>query len=122
MNQRLLEKITAIYKEAKVLAEKYTYNDVMLNTGDTQKNISNEYAKQINITNKYRQKEKDLQFLLTLLQEARSNLISTPRGQNTVKQVETYMENIKSLLKVYITIDQMQTSILRYYDKGGASF
>ena len=29
MNQRLLEKITAIYKEAKVLAEKYTYNDVM---------------------------------------------------------------------------------------------
>ena len=122
MNQKLLEKITAIYKEAKVLAEKYVYEDVMLNTGETQKNISDEYAKQINKTNKYRQKEKDLQFLLTLLQEARSNLLNTPRGQSTVKQVETYIENIKSLLKVYITIDQMQTSILRYYDRGGASF
>lgn len=122
MNQKLLEKITAIYKEAKVLAEKYVYEDVMLNTGETQKNISDEYAKQINKTNKYRQKEKDLQFLLTLLQEARSNLLNTPRGQSTVKQVETYIENIKSLLKVYFTIDQMQTSILRYYDRGGASF
>ena len=122
MNQRLLEKITAIYKEAKVLAEKYTYNDVMMNTGETQKNISNEYAKQINISNKYRQKEKDLQFLLTLLQEAKSNIIGTPKGQSTAKQLDTYIENIKSLLKVYFTIDQMQTSILRYYDRGGASF
>ena len=122
MPQKLIEKISTIYKEAKVLAEKYTYDDVMMNTGETQKKISDEYAKQINLTNKYRQKEKDLYFILSLLQEARSNIANTPTGQKTVKQVETYIENIKALLKVYTTIEQMQLSIIRYYDKGGASF
>lgn len=122
MNQKLLDKISNIYKEAKVLAEQYVYNDVMYNTGERQKTISDEYAKQINIANKYRQKEKDLYFVLTLLQEARSNISSTPRGQSSIKALDTYIENIKSLLKVYTTIGQMQTSILRYYDKGGATF
>lgn len=122
MNQRLVEKISKIYKDAKVLAEKYEYTEVLLNTGEAQKNIFDEYAKQINITNKYRQKEKDLCFVLTLLQEARGTLINTPTGNSTIKQLEIYMENIRSLLKVYMTIGQMQISILKYYEKGGATF
>ena len=122
MNQKLFDKISTIYKDCKVLAEKYEYTDVMLNNGTSQKEIMDEWAKQINITNKYRQKEKDLNFVFTLLQEAKSNLSSTPRGQSAIKQIDIYMENIKSLLKVYFTIGQMQMSILKYYERGGATF
>lgn len=122
MNQKLFDKISTVYKECKVLAEKYEYTEVMYNTGEPQKKIMDEWAKQVNITNKYRQKEKDLYFIMSLLQEARSNLSNTPRGQSSIKQIDIYIENIKSLLKVYTTIEQMQVSILRYYDRGGATF
>jgi hypothetical protein len=122
MNQKLIDKISLIYKEAKVLAEKYSYSDVMFNTGETQTKIMDEWARQVNITNELRQKEKDLNFVLTLLQEARSNLSNTPRGQNSIKQIDIYMDNIRSLLKVYFTISQMQSSILKYYERGGATF
>ena len=122
MNQKLFDKISTIYKDCKVLAEKYEYTDVMLNNGTSQKEIMDEWAKQINITNKYRQKEKDLNFVFTLLQEAKSNLSNTPKGQSTIKQIDIYMENIRSLLKVYFTISQMQASILKYYERGGATF
>ena len=121
MNQKLLEKIEGRYKEAKVLAEKYSFSDVWLNTGEKLKNISDEYAKQINFTNVYRQKEKDLLFILSLLQEAKSNVQNTSRGQTTIRIIDTYSDNIKSLLKVYQKIDEMQTAILRYYDRGGAT-
>lgn len=121
MNQKLLTKIEEKYMEAKVLAEKYSFGDVWLNTGERLKDISDEYAKQINFTNKYRQKEKDLLFVLTLLQEAKSNIQNTPRGQTTIRTIETYIDNIKSLLNVYKKIDEIQTSILRYYDRGGAT-
>ena len=122
MNQKLIDKISLIYKEAKVLAEKYSYSDVMFNTGETQTKIMDEWARQVNITNELRQKEKDLNFVLTLLQEARSNLSNTPRGQSSIKQIDIYMDNIRSLLKVYFTISQMQSSILKYYERGGATF
>ena len=122
MDQKLITKISEKYKECKVLAEKYEYSEVKFNTGEPQKDIMDEWARQVNITNKYRQKEKDLYFMLGLLQEARSNLDNTPKGQSMVKKLETYIENIKSLLKVYTTIEQMQVSILRYYDRGGATF
>ena len=121
MNQKLLDKIGNIYKEAKVLAEKYSFSDVWLNTGEKLKDISDEYAKQINFANQYRQKEKDLLFILSLLQEAKSNIQNTPRGQSTIKTIDTYTDNIKSLLNVYKKIDEIQTSILRYYDRGGAT-
>ena len=121
MNQKLLDKIGNIYKEAKVLAEKYSFSDVWLNTGEKLKDISDEYAKQINFANQYRQKEKDLLFILSLLQEAKSNIQNTPRGQSTIKTIDTYTDNIKSLLNVYNKIDEIKTSILRYYDRGGAT-
>lgn len=122
MIQKVFEKMSIVYKEAKVLAEKYEYKEVLYNTGKTQKEIVDEYAMQINISNKYRQKEKDLYFLLSLLQETKSGLSSVPNEKALVKQVDTYIENIKALLKVYTTIEQMQISILKYYEKGGASF
>lgn len=121
MNQKLLTKIEEKYKEAKVLAEKYSFSDVWLNTGEKLKDINDEYAKQVNFSNSYRQKEKDLLFILSLLQEASSNAQNTPRGQSTIKTINTYIENIKSLLKVYQKINEMQISILRYYERGGAS-
>lgn len=121
MNQKIVDKIGNIYKEAKELAEKYSFGDVWLNTGEKLKDINDEYAKQINFTNKYRQKEKDLLFILTILQEAKGNVQNTPRGQNSIKIIDTYIDNIKSLINVYKKIDEIQTSILRYYDRGGAT-
>jgi len=121
MNQKLLEKIEEKYKEAKVLAEKYSFTEVWLNTGEKLKDINDEYARQVNFTSLYRQKEKDLLFILSLLQEASSNIQNTPRGQSTIKLIDTYSNNIKSLLKVYQKIDETQTTILRYYEKGGAT-
>lgn len=122
MNQKFIEKMSTIYKECKTLAEKYEYNEVLLNDGAPQKDIMNEWAKQVNIANKYRQKEKDLNYLLNILQEYRNNLSNTPKGQSGIKQADIYIENIKSLLKVYFTINQMQSSILKYYERGGATF
>ena len=121
MNQKVIEKIKDKYMEAKILPEKYSFSDVWLNTGEKLKDINDEYAKQVNFSNTYRQKEKDLLFLLTLLQEAKSNVQNTPRGQSTIKIIDTYLDNIKSLLKVYQKINEMQTAILRYYDRGGAT-
>lgn len=121
MNQ-ILEKIRIIYQECKSLAEHYETSEVMFNTGEAQRKIMDEYARQINITNTYRQKEKDLYFILSLLQEAKGGLSSAPTGQKMVKQVDTYTENVKALLKVYQTIEQMQVMIVKYYERGGATF
>lgn len=121
MNQKLLTKIEEKYKEAKILAEKYSFTEVWLNTGEKLKNVNDEYARQVNFTSLYRQKEKDLLFILSLLQEASSNIQNTPRGQSTIKTISIYIENIKSLLKVYQKINEMQITILRYYEKGGAT-
>lgn len=122
MTQETYDKIKNIYAVAKDLAEKYTCDPVMFNTGETLRNISDEYAKQINKTNIYRKQEADLQFLLTLLIDAKTGENNLPQTKTAAKKAEMWGDAIKALLKVYITIDQMQTTILRYYDKGGASF
>lgn len=122
MNQGTIEKIEKKYKECKELAEKYEYIDVFLNDGKPQKEIMDEWAKQVNISNTYRQKEKDLNFIFTVLTEGKNKLSNTPSDQRIAKQMEVYIENIKALLKVYFTINQMQTSILKYYERGGATF
>lgn len=122
MTQETLDKIKKVYMTAKDLAEKYTCDPVMFNTGETLKNISNEYAKQINKTNIYRKQEADLQFLLTLLIDAKTGENNLPQTKTAAKKVDMWADAIKALLKVYQTIEQMQISIIRYYDKGGASF
>ena len=125
MNPDMVSKIQEIYKESKVLAEKYKYTDVLLNDGRSQKEIMDEYAKQINISNTYRQKEKDLNFLYAILTEAKNSAKSAPGKQEVAKlekQLSFWVDNIYLLLKVYYTINQMQTSILKYYERGGATF
>lgn len=118
----LLEKLKPIYAECKKLAEQYEYREVMYNTGEMQRKIMDEYASQINTTNLYRQKEKDLYFLLSLLQEAKGGISSGPSGRDYIKKLDTWIENVKALLKVYQTIEQMQTMIVKYYERGGATF
>lgn len=125
MNPDMVSKIQKIYKESKVLAEQYKCTDVLFNDGRAQKEIMDEYAKQINIANMYRQKEKDLNFLYAILTDAKNSAKSSPGKQESAKlekQLATWVDNIYLLLKVYYTINQMQTSILKYYERGGATF
>ena len=122
MDQDRIKKIQKVYADSKVLAEKYEYSEVLLNDGAAQKDIMNEWARQINITNLYRQKEKDLQFVFTWLQEYRNGVSSVHKNAGIIKQLDLYMDNYKALLKVYFTIGQIQNSILKYYEKGGATY
>lgn len=118
----LFVKIKVIYNDAKVFAEKYECDEVLLNDGKLQRDIMNEYAKQVNKSNKCRKNEVNLENILVLLQDARTGLSNTQAGQKSIKQVETYIDSVKMLLKVYQTIGQMQSSIIKYYEKGGATF
>lgn len=124
MNQNTIDKIGRIYIEAKQLAENFTYSDALLNDDKPLKEVMNEYARQVNIANKYRQKEKDLNYLLTILEECKNNCSSADirMGKGMERQIEVYINNLKSILKVYYTINQIQSSIIKYYEKGGATF
>lgn len=123
MNQDKVEKIEAKYKAGKQLAEKYEYSDVLLNTGISQRELMDEWARQVNLANKYRKMEADLTFILTWLQEYKDGLAkNAPGGRTGIKQINYYIENIKALLNVYFKINQIQSSIIKYYEKGGGMF
>ena len=122
MTQELLNKIINDYYSAKNEAEQYVAQEVIYNTGGSLKDITDEYAKQVNITNKFRKKEADLYFLLSLLQEAQSIQTSVPKGVASQRQINNWIDVIKALLKVYSLIGQIQSTIIRYYEKGGGSF
>lgn len=114
--------IRRIYAEAKEVAESYEYSDVLLNEGKLQREIMDEYARQVNKTSKYRYQEQRLQKSLSLLQDSLNAPASVEKGKTTIKQIETYMDSIKTLLKVYQTIGQIQANIIKYYERGGATF
>lgn len=119
----VFEKTGKRYKECKTLAEKYEYTDVVLaSSGLSKTQVVDEYAKQVNKTNIYRQKLKDLEFLEAHLTELKDGLTSTPRSKESIRKIDTYVGNIKSLIKVYQTIEQMQVMIVRYYEKGWINF
>lgn len=121
MNQALVVKIQGVITEAKKLASEHSFADVYMNNDEhNYKEVWDEYAKQINYTNKFRQMKKDLNFILSLLTEAKGSVSpNTPSGKKVLDQVTAYMETIKSLLKTYTEIDNGQWWILNYYDKGG---
>lgn len=114
--------IRRIYAEAKETAESYEYSDVLFNEGKLQREIMDEYARQVNKASKYRYQEQRLQKALSLLQDSLNAPASIQKGQTTIKQMETYMDSIKTLLKVYQTIGQIQANIIKYYERGGATF
>ena len=114
--------IRARYQVCKSVAEHYEYTEVKLNDGMKPSEVMDEWAKQVNKTNLYRQKEKDLEFTLVWLQDVKSNLSNVPSSKSMAQQVDILMENTRTLLKVYITIGQMQSAILKYYERGGATF
>lgn len=114
--------IRRIYAEAKETAEGYEYSDVLFNEGKLQREIMDEYARQVNKASKYRYQEQRLQKALSLLQDSLNAPASIQKGQTTIKQMETYMDSIKTLLKVYQTIGQIQANIIKYYERGGATF
>lgn len=123
MNTQLEEKIRLIYKDAKQFASTYT-TPILLKSEDkaTAKELWDEYAKQIDYANSFRQKRKDLNFILTLLCECKNGVsANTPSGRSILIQVNNYIENIKQLIKVYDDIENQSWWVLRYYDKDGGS-
>ena len=121
MNAKMEEQILRVITEAKQVANAHIFPEVMPNTGKNYpQEVWNEYAKQINITNKLRQKKKDLAFITTMLTEAKSLIdTNTPAGSKVIKKINNYLETIKCLAKVYQDLDNGQWWVLNYYDKGG---
>lgn len=121
MNAKTEEQILRVITEAKQLASTHTFPDVILNDPKNKpEDVWNEYAKQIMITNKLRDKKKDLAFITASLTEAK-NLIdaNTPAGSKAIRKINGYLETIKCLAKVYQDLDNGQWWVLNYYDKGG---
>ena len=120
MNKELEDKIKQVIKECKIVASKHEPSQALHNNGYDPKTISDEYCNQINYTNIFLAKQKDLQFLSALLSEARVNLTSsTPSGSRQLVIINAYDDVINKLLKVYQTISIEQRWILDYYKDGG---
>lgn len=120
MNEKLETKIKTIYKEAKALVTSHEFAEVLSNEDFTTKEVWNEFAKQINYTNQFLHKEKELHFILTLLAEAKFGITGgTPAANATLKQIDGYINLIEQLLKSYSKIIIGQRWILDYYNKGG---
>ena len=120
-NKTLFDKINDVYKSAKLMAEKYEVREVLpIEDKSKIKSISKDYAAEVNLTNKYRQKQKDLVFIQAMLNELKSNLEDSNRNNTQlIKRVTVYLVNIANLIKVYKEINDMQQSILKYYEKFG---
>jgi len=120
-NKTLFDKINDVYKSAKLMAEKYEVREVLpIEDKSKIKSISKDYAAEVNLTNKYRQKQKDLVFIQAMLNELKSNLEDSNRNNTQlIKRIVVYLGNIANLIKVYKEINDMQQSILKYYEKFG---
>lgn len=120
-NKTLFDKINDVYKSAKLMAEKYEVKEVLpIEDKSKIKSISKDYAAEVNLTNKYRQKQKDLVFIQAMLNELKSNLEDSNRNSTQlIKRIMVYLGNIANLIKVYKEINDMQQSILKYYEKFG---
>lgn len=120
-NKTLFDKINDVYKSAKLMAEKYEVKEVLpIEDKSKIKSISKDYAAEVNLTNKYRQKQKDLVFIQAMLNELKSNLEDSNRNNTQlIKKIIVYLGNIANLIKVYKEINDMQQSILKYYEKFG---
>ncbi len=120
-NKTLFDKINDVYKSAKLMAEKYEVKEVLpIEDKSKIKSISKDYAAEVNLTNRYRQKQKDLVFIQAMLNELKSNLEDSNRNNTQlIKKIVVYLGNIANLIKVYKEINDMQQSILKYYEKFG---
>lgn len=121
MNKALEGKINKIISDAKVLASTHQLTDVYLNDKTKMYNeVWDEYARQINYTNKFKQMKKDLSYLLAILTETKYGVSpNTSVGRETLNKIEGYITIVRSLLKTYQEIDEGQWYILNYYSKGG---
>ena len=123
MNTNLENKVKEIYKECKELLTKHEFADVLSNVDFTTKEVWNEFASQINYTNKILAKQKDLYFILTILTEAKNGLTSgTPSNDKVIKQIDGWIKQIDMLLKSYSAVIIGQRWILDYYNKGGGLY
>lgn len=120
MNKDLEAKIQQVYKDCKMLVTKHEFAEVLDNNNYTEKEVWDEFAKQINYNNVFLAKQRDLEYLLTLLLEAKGGVSSnTPSGSRVVSTLDSYIDSIKGLLKTYQTISIGQRWILDYYKQGG---
>lgn len=120
MNETLDKKIKAVYQECKLLATKHEPAVLLDNHNHTKQEIWDEYCRQINYTNVFLSKKRDLEYLKTLLSEASLGIqSSTPSGAKVKAVIDGYKFMIDDLLRVYSTINVMQKWILEYYQTGG---
>lgn len=121
MNTQLEEKIKTIYQQAKQFSSTWETPVVIKSTDNyTEKQLWDEYADKINYINTFRQKKKDLDFILTLLVELKGGLHgNTPSEAKRLAQVNMYISSIKQLIQVYDDIENSAWWILNYYNKGG---
>lgn len=123
MNTNLETKVKAIYIECKDLLTSHEFSDVLSNSDWTGKEVWDEFAKQINYTNKFLAKQKDLNFLLTILTEAKNGLSGgTPSSNKVIKQIDGWIAQINILLKAYNSVIIGQRWILDYYMHGGGLY
>lgn len=121
MNSNMEQQIMRVITEAKQLLSTHEFQEVLLNDPKNKESeVWDAYAKQINYTNKFLAKKKDLLFIISILTEARNGLSeNTPSNQKIINKINSYVETIKALLKGYQTVEDGQYWILSYYQKGG---
>lgn len=121
MNSNMEQQIMRVITEAKQLLSTHEFQEVLLNDPKNKESeVWDAYAKQINYTNKFLAKKKDLLFIVSILTEARNGLSeNTPSNQKIINKINSYVETIKALLKGYQTVEDGQYWILSYYQKGG---
>ena len=120
MTESLELKIKQVYKDCKALVAKHEFAPLLDNSDHTEKEVWDEYARQINYTNVFKAKERDLYYILTLLNEAKAGVSDkTPSGIQIKIKLDSYINMIKLLLEAYKQINIGQRWILAYYEKGG---
>lgn len=121
MNTNLEEKIKTVYQQAKQFSSTWVTPTTIKSTDKfTEREYWDEYGKQIDYVNKFRQHRKDLNFILTLLVELKGSIDSnTPSGAKKLSLTNNYIASIKQLISTYDDIENMAWWVLNYYNKGG---
>lgn len=112
------DSITRVYAEAQNLAKVYSCKDVCLLNEYDKDSLQAAYAEEINHTNQYLLKQRDLQFVLSWLTENKLKIVGgTAESDRRLNEIKAYEDAVKSLLEVYKTILLSQKNILTYYEK-----